>query len=274
MSGLLKGDLDVAQAMIYNEYAQVLEAKNPATGALYAPADLNLVDFNDPAVGTAMLQDQIFASDEWLKTGNNDRRRHEVPASELQGLDLLPRQPPEVRRHRALEGGSQLGASHQAWQMNEINALIWPSPNGIGLLDKTLYDQTIQIATTYGVLKARSVRRRYPHGPGPEGARRAGLVGRHQGRDLPEGDGHAQGGRQLGRSRLVNATEGRSARAGPLDSAAGVARSANGGRGGGFDLRTCGPRLTLGLRPDIGPRSDPASSQARSIDRLRPSLSR
>ena len=35
MSGLLKGDLDVAQAMIYNEYAQVLEAKNPTTGQLY-----------------------------------------------------------------------------------------------------------------------------------------------------------------------------------------------------------------------------------------------
>src|SRR4029079_11882945 len=50
--------------------------------------------------------------------------------------------------------GSQLGASHQAWQMNEINALIWPSPAGIGLLDKALYDQTVNIATTYKVLKA------------------------------------------------------------------------------------------------------------------------
>ena len=48
MSGLLKGDLDVAQAMIYNEYAQVLEAKNPATGKLYQPTDLNVIDFNDP----------------------------------------------------------------------------------------------------------------------------------------------------------------------------------------------------------------------------------
>ena len=28
--------------------------------------------------------------------------------------------------------GSQLGASHQLWQMNEINKLIWPSPDGIG----------------------------------------------------------------------------------------------------------------------------------------------
>ena len=71
MSGLLNGDLDVAQAMIYNEYAQVLEAKNPATGQLYKPEDLNVIDFNDPAVGTAMLQDQIFATDKWLKTGSN-----------------------------------------------------------------------------------------------------------------------------------------------------------------------------------------------------------
>ena len=29
MQALLKGDIDAAQAMIYNEYAQVLEAKNP-----------------------------------------------------------------------------------------------------------------------------------------------------------------------------------------------------------------------------------------------------
>ena len=104
MSGLLKGDLDVAQAMIYNEYAQVLEAKNPATGKLYKPDDLNVVDFNDPAVGTAMLQDQIFATDKWLKTGDNARHRDEVPAGDVQGLDLLPRQRPEVRRHRPRQG--------------------------------------------------------------------------------------------------------------------------------------------------------------------------
>ena len=37
MQALLKGDIDAAQAMIYNEYAQVLEAKNPKTGKLYQP---------------------------------------------------------------------------------------------------------------------------------------------------------------------------------------------------------------------------------------------
>jgi NitT/TauT family transport system substrate-binding protein len=153
MSGLLKGDLDVAQAMIYNEYAQVLEAKNPATGELYKPEDLNVIDFNDPAIGTAMLQDQIFATDKWLKTGNNA----DIATKFLQGTFkgwIYCRDNAQKCVDIVLAKGSQLGASHQAWQMNEINALIWPSPAGIGLLDKTLYDQTINIATTYKVLKA------------------------------------------------------------------------------------------------------------------------
>ena len=153
MSGLLSGDLDVAQAMIYNEYAQVLEAKNPATGQLYKPEDLNVVDFNDPSVGTAMLQDQIFATDKWLKSGTNADTAVKFLQASFKGW-IYCRDNPQKCVDIVLAKGSQLGASHQAWQMNEINALIWPSPNGIGLLDKALYDQTIQIATTYKVLKA------------------------------------------------------------------------------------------------------------------------
>ena len=153
MSGLLKGDLDVAQAMIYNEYAQVLEAKNPTTGQLYQPADLNVVDFNDPAVGTAMLQDQIFATDKWLKAGNNADVATKFLQATFKGW-IFCRDNAQKCVDIVLAKGSQLGASHQAWQMNEINALIWPSPAGIGLLDKTLYDQTVTIATTYKVLKA------------------------------------------------------------------------------------------------------------------------
>jgi NitT/TauT family transport system substrate-binding protein len=43
MSGLLSGDIDAAEAMIYNEYAQVLETVNPDTGELYQPSDLIVV---------------------------------------------------------------------------------------------------------------------------------------------------------------------------------------------------------------------------------------
>jgi NitT/TauT family transport system substrate-binding protein len=38
--------------------------------------------------------------------------------------------------------------------MNEINALIWPSTNGIGQFDQAAYDQSVQIATTNGILTA------------------------------------------------------------------------------------------------------------------------
>ena len=44
MNGFLDGDIDAAQAMTYNEYAQVLETKNPETGELYQPEDLNVID--------------------------------------------------------------------------------------------------------------------------------------------------------------------------------------------------------------------------------------
>ena len=59
MNGLLAGDIDAAEAMTYNEYAQVLEAENPETGELYTPDDLNVISYEE--VGVGMLQDAIWA---------------------------------------------------------------------------------------------------------------------------------------------------------------------------------------------------------------------
>ena len=47
MTLLLSKQIDVAEAMIYNEYAQVLEAQNPETGDLYKPEDLNVIHRKD-----------------------------------------------------------------------------------------------------------------------------------------------------------------------------------------------------------------------------------
>jgi NitT/TauT family transport system substrate-binding protein len=153
MDGLLSHDLDAAQAMIYNEYAQVLEAKNPSTGNLYTPADFNIIDFNDPSVGTAMLQDQVFASAKWLATGSNSATATKFLTASYRGW-IYCRDNAQKCVDLVLAKGSQLGASHQAWQMNEINGLIWPSTDGIGQFNQAAYDQTVQIATKYAVLKA------------------------------------------------------------------------------------------------------------------------
>jgi NitT/TauT family transport system substrate-binding protein len=153
MSGLLNGDLDTAEAMVYNEYAQVLEAKNPKTGALYKPSDLNVINFNDPSVGTAMLQDMIFASDAWLKKSGSEDIATKFIAASYKGW-IYCRDNQQKCVDIVLKAGSKLGASHQAWQLNEINGLIWPSPSGIGQFDPALWAQTATIATTYGILKA------------------------------------------------------------------------------------------------------------------------
>ena len=44
---------------------------------------------------------------------------------------------PEACRDIVVAAGSQLGDSHQLWQMNEINKLIWPAEDGIGTSTRT-----------------------------------------------------------------------------------------------------------------------------------------
>ena len=46
-----------------------------------------------------------------------------------------------------IENGPTLGAGHQLWQMNEINALIWPSADGIGHIDQAAWDRTVELAS-------------------------------------------------------------------------------------------------------------------------------
>ena len=37
--------------------------------------------------------------------------------------------------------------------MNEINALIWPAPGDIGVMQQDAFDRTAQIAQDFGVIK-------------------------------------------------------------------------------------------------------------------------
>src|SRR3954468_19547064 len=110
MTLLLSRQIDVAEAMIYNEYAQVLEATNPTTNALYQPTDLNVIDYNQ--VGTAMLQDAIFSRDAWLKQpGNADIATRFLRAS-FQGWIYCRDHPSDCVQYTT-DAGSTLGAGHQ-----------------------------------------------------------------------------------------------------------------------------------------------------------------
>ena len=150
MSLLLNRDIDAAEAMIYNEYAQVLEATNPDTGELYKPEDLNVINFND--VGTAMLQDHIFARESWLAEAGNEDIAVKFLRASFKGW-IFCRDNFDACVQTVLDNGSTLGEGHMRWQLNEINALIWPSPAGIGMMDDALYQQTVDISTEFKVLE-------------------------------------------------------------------------------------------------------------------------
>jgi NitT/TauT family transport system substrate-binding protein len=144
MNGFLAGDIDAAQAMTYNEYAQVLETVNDKTGKLYQPDDLNVINWND--VGTAMLQDAIWANSDKLAGDKayQDQTTKFIKAS-IKGW-VYARDHAEDAAKIVADAGSQLGESHQLWMTNEINKLIWPSTAGIGTIADAAWKQTVDIA--------------------------------------------------------------------------------------------------------------------------------
>jgi NitT/TauT family transport system substrate-binding protein len=143
MVAFAAGEIDAAQAMIYNEYAQVLETKNPATGALYAADDLNVISWEE--YGTSMLQDAIFASEAWLaQPGNEDDAVKFLKAS-FKGW-IFCRDNPEECVDIVLKSDAALPKGHQTWQLNEVNGIIWPAPNGIGITDQAAFDRTVEVA--------------------------------------------------------------------------------------------------------------------------------
>jgi NitT/TauT family transport system substrate-binding protein len=146
MNALLNDEIDAAEAMIYNEYAQVLEAVNPDTGELYTPEDLSVIDYNDPEVATAMLQDALWVNADWIaEEGNEDVATRFLTASFQGWIHCLDNFDECVEV--VLNNGSTLGQSHQEWQLNEILGLIFPATNGIGVMNADLWDQTVAIAT-------------------------------------------------------------------------------------------------------------------------------
>jgi NitT/TauT family transport system substrate-binding protein len=155
MDGMLSGDIDAAEAMIYNEYAQVLETVNPDTGELYQPSDLNVISYEEDGVG--MLQDAIWADGERL--ANDDAYRDiavRLLTASLQGWAYC-RDNVQACTDLVVAQGSKLGASHQLWQMNEINQLIWPAPDGVGVINQEAWDRTVEIAQTTPNLEGATV---------------------------------------------------------------------------------------------------------------------
>jgi NitT/TauT family transport system substrate-binding protein len=141
MNAFLQGDIDAAQAMTYNEYAQLLETVNPETDELYQPEDFNVISYEDTE--GAMLQDAIWADTERLES---DDEYADTTVKFLKAVIkgwVYARDNVESAAEITVAAGSSWGPSHELWMANETNKLIWPAENGIGVIDEEAWQRTV-----------------------------------------------------------------------------------------------------------------------------------
>jgi NitT/TauT family transport system substrate-binding protein len=150
MNLLLNREVDAAAAMTYNELAQVLETKNPKTGELYQLSDLNVMKMSD--LGTGALEDGIFVRGDWIEEEDNQDIAKRFLKASFRGW-LYCRDNQEDCLRIVLDNGPTLGEGHQRWMLNEINDLIWPAPQGIGVMEPESWEITKQIALDGKVIK-------------------------------------------------------------------------------------------------------------------------
>jgi NitT/TauT family transport system substrate-binding protein len=150
MNLFLNHQIDAASAMTYNELAQVLESKNPKTGKLYKLSDLNVIKMDK--IGTGMLEDGVFGNASWLKDKKNQATAKKFLAASFKGWIYCRTHLKDCVKD-VLSHGPTLLKGHQTWQMNEINALIWPAPQGIGLMNPKAYAFTARTTAKYNHLK-------------------------------------------------------------------------------------------------------------------------
>jgi NitT/TauT family transport system substrate-binding protein len=150
MVPFINHEVDASSAMTYNELAQVLETKNPATGNLYQLSDLNVFKYSD--LGTGMLQDGIFVRGDWIKDPANQATAVKFLEATFKGW-IYCRSHYKECTNIVVSQGTALPRGHQAWQMNEVNALIWPNKLGIGVMDPKEFAKTAKISFNYKVIK-------------------------------------------------------------------------------------------------------------------------
>jgi NitT/TauT family transport system substrate-binding protein len=150
MNLFLNREVDAAAAMTYNELAQVLETENPDTKELYTLDDLNVFKMSD--LGTGALEDGVFVRSDWIQDEKNQDIATRFLKASFKGWVYCRDNPDDCVQY-VLDAGSVLKKGHQAWQMNEISALIWPAPLGIGVMDPESWEVTKQIAVDYGIVK-------------------------------------------------------------------------------------------------------------------------
>lgn len=156
MNLFLNREVDAAAAMTYNEYRLLLD-----TGV--RPEDLVAIDFN--AEGTAMLEDGVFAREDWLTDPRNREIAVRFLRASLRGWEFCRDNPADCVAI-VMKQSPTLSKEHQSWMMTEVNKLIWgpPAPGvELGYMDPKAFRRTADIAYRFTVLKKPADERAYTH---------------------------------------------------------------------------------------------------------------
>lgn len=144
MDAFIKGDLEVASAMIYNEYHVVLESG-------VKPEDLNIIDYAN--FDLDFPGDTLFTSQKLVQE-NPDLCTRMVRAS-LKGWQYAIQNPEEAAAIVLKYDKTGVQTSqHQVAMMTEIAKLVQVDGRQLGRSDDATLQRTIDTLLQYGVLKS------------------------------------------------------------------------------------------------------------------------
>src|SRR5438045_550364 len=95
---------------------------------------------------------RLLGTESWLKDKKNQATAKKFLVASFKGWIYCRTHLRDCVRI-VLSHGPTLLKGHQTWQMNEINALVWPSPLGIGLMNTKDYKFTARTTAKYNHLK-------------------------------------------------------------------------------------------------------------------------
>lgn len=146
MDQILDDQIDVASALTHNEFLVLLESG-------LSRDDLNIIDMNEE--GVAMLQDSLFATEEWLAE-NEDVAVRFLRATLKGWKDVInnPEEATDIVMELVDENSTT--REHQLNMAIEIAKLVKPEGfdiDKIGYIDADAFKQTADIAYKFGVIK-------------------------------------------------------------------------------------------------------------------------
>lgn len=141
-AALLLGEVDAAQTTTFDGLAQLAESTNSKTGSPFQLSDFATISFQTEGVG--LLPDAVWAAQDRLADPAYQDLTQRFVTGSLAGWISCRDELAACADTVARAGSAATGAGLQ-WRINQANALIWPSPAGVGVMDSTAADSTVNV---------------------------------------------------------------------------------------------------------------------------------